>query len=131
MGPCVLRAGVEPAVSWLRATRDIRYSNGALFLRTPPRSRTPAVPVRSRARYPLRQRRSVPPRGLEPLQSGLKIWCPAGRARAARVLSLGIEPSLRLLIRQLRPPCRPERIWLATAGLNRAVPAYQTGLVTG
>jgi hypothetical protein len=62
----------------------------------------PDVPLRRRLRCPLHHRREVPPRGLEPLQSGLKVRCPSRRARAA---------------------------WLATAESKRAIPVHQTGPV--
>jgi hypothetical protein len=47
----------------------------------------------------------VPPRGLEPLQSGLKVRCPASRARAAQAGQLAASES------------------------NRAIPVHQTGPV--
>jgi hypothetical protein len=85
----------------------------------------------------------VPRGGLEPPVLGLKVQSIGRFANGAwpvpalpvyfgpYVLSLRIELSLRLLIRQLRPPCRPERpqAALAASELNRAIPPYQGGPV--
>src|SRR5215469_37413 len=75
------RAGIEPASSWLRTRRDDHYSNG------------PCVPLarvelahahlEDAGSIPLSYRGSVPPRGLEPLHSGVKARCPSRQARAA------------------------------------------------
>ena len=122
-----------------------RSSNGASVYAAG--ESNPDRPVRNPARFPLRQRRAevltvaltwanredlaVPPEGFEPSSLRLKGGDPADWTKGAHVLSLGIEPSFWLLIRQLRPPCRPERIWLATSESNRALPPYQSGPFTG
>ena len=50
-----------------------------------PGIRTRSRPLRRRLLILLSLRRTVPPRGLEPLHSGLKGRCPSCRARAARI----------------------------------------------
>jgi hypothetical protein len=69
-GPRVLRAGLEPANSRLRAWRGYQFLQRSMNLRTPPRSRTSTVPGRNRMCFPLRKRRSkYPARVLTPVPS--------------------------------------------------------------
>lgn len=82
-----------------------------------------AVRLEGACAVPLRQRRSVPPRGLEPLQSRIKSPVP-GQSGASGVGREGLEPAHLLLIVLATGQSAPVES-------NHALPAYQAGPFTG
>lgn len=107
------RSGLEPEVSALRTRRDSHYPNEPWCIA---QESNPDSPVRSRVRYPLHQR-CVPLRGLEPLQSGLKVRCPSSRARAA---SAGSWPPRNRTARYLFIRQDPSTTWVVASGCGRS-----------
>ena len=97
----VAGTGFEPVASWLWARRGTKLLQ-------------PAVTCHSDAHC-------VPPERFELPIIGLKVRCVDRCATRGGVLSLRIELSFRLLIRQLRPPCRPKRKRVGHLGVE---PSY-------
>ena len=97
----VAGTGFEPVASWLWARRGTKLLQ-------------PAVTCHSDAHC-------VPPERFELPIIGLKVRCVDRCATRGGVLSLRIELSFRLLIRQLRPPCRPKRKQVGHLGVE---PSY-------
>jgi hypothetical protein len=107
----------------------------------PPGTRTRSRPLRRRLLILLSLRRPVPPRGLEPLQSGLEPVpsgasgkCEGALSRAVLlserpVREAGFEPAPLVLIRHVPRPLGCSRSHLFPSGRRDLNPSYDRGVI--